>query len=147
MRNLQTTINILERAKKNNGLFDIHYFQYSPTIEDHYVKTERELHSCGNSACVAGYIAVSPEFKKIGGQVGVNGTPVMKNDKDKHFQCINPIFFWFGSVLEEEQFFIDSLCGFRYNKEFWGGVSNKDVTIDMAIDKLKEGIERFGDED
>lgn len=31
------------------------------------VSGEEELHACGNSACFAGYVAVSPEFHACGG--------------------------------------------------------------------------------
>lgn len=39
-------------------------------------QTESELHSCGNSACFAGWLAVSPEFQETGGVVGSIGQPV-----------------------------------------------------------------------
>lgn len=36
---------------------------------------EDELHQCGNSACFAGWVAVSPEFQAVGGRVGISGWP------------------------------------------------------------------------
>ena len=39
-------------------------------------QTESELHACGNTACFAGHLALSPEFQKAGGSVGKMGAPV-----------------------------------------------------------------------
>jgi hypothetical protein len=38
------------------------------------VTTEEELHKCGNTACFAGYVAVSPEWQAEGG-LCVDGSP------------------------------------------------------------------------
>lgn len=68
--NIQSTINILRRAKN----FNICSFQGnggSPIV----VKTEEELHQCGNSACIAGYIAVSPEWHALGNTCTNSGAP------------------------------------------------------------------------
>lgn len=44
-------------------------------------RTEAELHTCGNTACFAGWLAVSPEFQEAGGKVGpVSGTPTFKGE-------------------------------------------------------------------
>lgn len=39
---------------------------------------EITLHTCGNSACFAGWLAVSPEFQAAGGVVGFDGSPLYK---------------------------------------------------------------------
>ena len=39
-------------------------------------QTESKLHACGNTACFAGHLALSPEFKKAGGSVSKLGGPV-----------------------------------------------------------------------
>lgn len=39
--------------------------------------TMEELHTCGNTACFAGYIALSPLFKAEGGVVDSCGEPIM----------------------------------------------------------------------
>ena len=41
-------------------------------------QTESELHACGNTACFAGHLALSPEFQKAGGSVNKIGAPVFK---------------------------------------------------------------------
>ena len=38
-------------------------------------ETESELHACGNKACFAGHLALSPEFQKAGGSVSITGAP------------------------------------------------------------------------
>ena len=43
------------------------------------VQTESELHACGNTACFAGHLALSPEFKKAGGLLYGTGAPKFNN--------------------------------------------------------------------
>lgn len=40
--------------------------------------TLKELHSCGNSACIAGYVALLPEFASFGGSCSRSGCPVIE---------------------------------------------------------------------
>ena len=40
------------------------------------VQTESELHVCGNTACFAGHLALSPEFQDAGGLVSKIGAPI-----------------------------------------------------------------------
>ena len=42
-------------------------------------QTESELHGCGNTACFAGHLALSPEFKKAGGLLYGTGAPKFNN--------------------------------------------------------------------
>ena len=39
-------------------------------------QTEFELHTCGNTACFAGHLALSPEFQDAGGLVSKTGAPM-----------------------------------------------------------------------
>ena len=39
-------------------------------------QTESELHACGNTACFAGHLALSPEFQDAGGLVSKIGAPI-----------------------------------------------------------------------
>jgi len=39
-------------------------------------QTESELQGCGNTACFAGHLALSPEFQKAGGSVSKIGAPI-----------------------------------------------------------------------
>ena len=42
-------------------------------------QTDSELHGCGNTACFAGHLALSPEFKKAGGLLYGTGAPKFNN--------------------------------------------------------------------
>lgn len=47
---------------------------------DTTVNTEKEAHTCGNSACFAGWLALSPEFQNSGGSVfTLSGAPIYQN--------------------------------------------------------------------
>jgi hypothetical protein len=79
--NIRTTIDILKRAQA----FNINNFQRSADQVDErsgfkYAETEADLHKCGNTACIAGYIAISPEWAAQGGWAEL-GTPVCLNSK------------------------------------------------------------------
>lgn len=52
--NINKAIAVMKRAKN----LQMTAWQNSSKI----AQTEEELHTCGNSACFAGYIAISPEF-------------------------------------------------------------------------------------
>ena len=56
--------------------FDMTNWQNEP--HGHIIQiaqTESELHGCGNTACFAGHLALSPEFQKAGGSVSITGAP------------------------------------------------------------------------
>ena len=42
-------------------------------------QTESELHACGNTACFAGHLALSPEFQDAGGLVSETGAPIFND--------------------------------------------------------------------
>lgn len=68
---LEQAINIMKRA----GAVDMSFWQ-GEAFEG-CATTESELHSCGNSACFAGWVAVSPEFQEAGGaHLPNSGAPI-----------------------------------------------------------------------
>lgn len=68
---LEQAIAIMKRA----GAVDMSTWQGGD--EGGCVATEAELHSCGNSACFAGWVAIAPEFKKVGGKhLSDSGAPI-----------------------------------------------------------------------
>jgi hypothetical protein len=69
---VQQAIDIMERAKAKDSVF-------MPRYQDNdrlTARSEEELHRCGNKACFAGHVAVSPEFIKEGGFSCERGGPV-----------------------------------------------------------------------
>lgn len=67
--NIQYTIDLLKQAQS----FNIHTFQ---SYGNGTVATStEELHACGNTACIAGYVALSPRWKELGGQQTISGAP------------------------------------------------------------------------
>jgi hypothetical protein len=70
MRNIDKAIAIMKRA----GWLDMSMWQYGYFS---VVVTEEEAHECGTASCVAGWIALSPEFQADGGEVGFGGAPVL----------------------------------------------------------------------
>lgn len=69
LERLNQAIAIMERA----GKVSMGTWQGGNTHE--CAKEEEELHKCGNTACFAGWVAVSPEFQAAGGRVGTSGWP------------------------------------------------------------------------
>ena len=43
-------------------------------------KSIDELHKCGNTACFAGYVAISEKFNNDGGRPSANGSPLYYKD-------------------------------------------------------------------
>lgn len=69
LERLNQAISVMERAGKvSMGTWQGGEFTDCAT-------SESELHSCGNTACFAGWVAVSPEFQAVGGHVGTSGWP------------------------------------------------------------------------
>lgn len=70
--NIQATIDILQRAQN----FCVTSFQGDGYL---LVKTEEELHACGNTACIAGYVALSSAWRNFGGTVdSIGGSPFIE---------------------------------------------------------------------
>lgn len=65
--NLLKTINVLKRAQARESKFDLTTW-YS-NIDVHDASTEEDLHKCGTTACIMGWVAVSPEWKAAGGTI------------------------------------------------------------------------------
>lgn len=59
---LEQAIAVMKRA----GKVDMRAWQDFAMRQD-IRHTEKELHACGNTACFAGWLAVSPEFQAAGG--------------------------------------------------------------------------------
>ena len=93
--NVCEAINIMKRAGRVNMVS----WQGQPTtdITSYCATSEQDLHACGNSACFAGWVAVSPEWKEFGGIIGDSGYPDLpKNDPDTEQYPDEVIAKWLG---------------------------------------------------
>lgn len=129
MRNIQTTIDILRRNSWDIHAFDLRDYQFNGRCY-----TEEELHRCGSSACVAGYIGISREWRALGGEIDEFGGPTHNG------LCgDDSLYFWFGADHILDQEWVNGLCYLSCNGSFYGKDA-KDVTIDDAIAKLEDKL-------
>lgn len=76
LKNLDDSINIMKRVKDRGSKVRMTYFQRGE--QGTFGTTEAEVHACGNSACFAGWVAVSPEWREFGGSINTMlGYPVL----------------------------------------------------------------------
>ena len=72
---IQSAIAMMKRV--THRYFDMTNWQNEP--HGHIIQiaqTESKLHACGNTACFAGHLALSPEFQDAGGLVSRIGAPI-----------------------------------------------------------------------
>lgn len=79
--NVERIDQCIEMMRRANRLHMTYYQSNGKNVGEPYVRIARtieELHECGNAACFAGYLAISPEFRDAGGSVncGYGGAPL-----------------------------------------------------------------------
>ena len=135
IENIKLAITVMERVKKNEeelgrqqldmGLFPANiYHSYAPTLET----AEEAVNSCGTICCLAGWLAVSPEFRKQGYSLNKYGTPILSGKN-----IDESIAFLLG--IDEKTAF-----GLIHNSKDDGFYYEKytdEVTVDDVIRKLK----------
>lgn len=78
-KNVQSAIAIMNRAATRNSV-NMTAWQSWGTPRGEAATTEGEFHTCGNAACFAGHVAISPEFHACGGQAEEGwGTPTLND--------------------------------------------------------------------
>lgn len=83
--NIQYTIDTLKAAQN----FNIFHFQRTPRNRavpyGKYAETIEELHTCGNTACIAGYMGLTQRWRDLGGlcHQGMPGFPDLSDDEIK----------------------------------------------------------------
>lgn len=124
----------MERAKIRNSL-DMAYFQQGIEL-DELVETEEALHTCGNTACLAGHIAISPEWLSLPGHwVGDGGVPFSKN----HQRPEHAIAEWWGVRSSTVKHFIYGFNVYTIDKNGSVdvyGVPWDDVKAEHVIEQL-----------
>lgn len=137
--NIKKAITVMERVKANEGylrrkLFDLSSFQEYG--EEAQITEEAALNVCGTTCCFIGWLAISPEFRELGVEMGSSGNIEFFNRSQK----------WVNTEL-------DILCsllgvsartanGLIYNtpigKSFtFYGKPDESITPDDVIDELK----------
>lgn len=138
VENIKKAIQVMERVKKNEEelgrkLFDLSLFQgnYENRILTALKTEEEALNACGTVCCLAGWLGVSPEFKKLGFSFNDHAVPKL------------------GSMYTEDS--LEMLLGLDYdaikglvynlgNNELYYGKLSDFVTPDDVIEKLKSFI-------
>lgn len=121
--NIEYSIQLMQNAKNLN----MGYYQSG----EKKVNNIELLHSCGNTACFAGYIAISDKFKNDGGTKYRNGSPEYDNKWGAEAISV-----WLDISFNLACSLVTGACGFGlfspfYNKEF------TDVTPEDVIEKLE----------
>lgn len=93
--------------------------------------TEEDLYACGNKACFAGFVAVSPEFKASGGTCSCRGSPQFQG-KDGH--CA--ISAWLDIPMHTAYNLVTgNVYNLKHYSHFygkpWPEVTNKDVIAEL----------------
>lgn len=153
VENIKKAIAVMERAKERDSLNMITWRSINPTLtllqRSHYshARSEEEFHACGNTACFAGHLAISPEWIKDGGGCEYNGMPnlaVIEGDyTDRILHGEYAVAHWLGVdiLVASNLIHQKGLYGIHpVYKTMWG-----DVTADHVIKALNELIE-LGDD-
>jgi len=93
-KNVKSAIEIM-RGAKNLKMTD---WQQHPG-HTHAALTIKDLHKCGNTACFAGYVAISEEFKAAGGWSSSVGMPML-SVRGREFIGVSAIRHWLGISRE-----------------------------------------------
>lgn len=134
--NVRTAINIMRGATnlcmlQHQAVTTNAYDSSDPII----CTTTEELHKCGNTACFAGYVGVSDEWRALGGWIDSHGQPLIHDGLGRTLVSVDAIHYWIGGdwdfmdcMIMGGVFYRDgdvSYCGF-YGKDF-ADVTKEDV--------------------
>lgn len=78
VQRIKTAIAIMQRAAARDSVYMPCYQSGADGMPDsaQEARTEAEFHTCGNKACFAGHVAISPEFQADGGECNASGLPI-----------------------------------------------------------------------
>lgn len=112
IENLNKAIAVMERAKERDSLFMLHWQSTNhKLIYGAAANSEEELHACGNKACFAGHIAVSPEWcaDKNNWSTPGGGVPVRFNET--LFKAEEAVADWLDIPNKLADYFIHNYTG------------------------------------
>jgi len=108
--------------------------------------TLEEFHACGNRACIAGHLAISPLFQKHGGGVYLDGAPLLRHVKRMDAYGTNAVELWFfgnENASEKTQMVITGSCDLYRVRNWWRWGSEEAV----AALGLLENREKYTDDE
>lgn len=133
--NIEKAISIMRRADRA---------VYMPEWQEGVVfgvepaMTEAQLHACGNRACFAGHVAVSPEFQADGGKLSRLGVPMFNGRTGSR-----AIAQWLGIDSDEAEGLVDGYYGDEAEDAYYGKPLAA-VTAEDVIDKLEQLLSEVG---
>ena len=133
-------IRIMERVVKRKDRFNMAYWQSLPNSttkgEDSFCETETEAHSCGMAACFGGWVAMSPEWKVLGGKVDGSGGPLLVKANSRYFGA-DAIAVWLNIPTWKSNLLTCTGCDTLSRSGFYDGKRITDITATDVIGKLK----------
>lgn len=125
LQNVNKAIAIMTRVKERGDKFDLTIWQAE--APEGIVDNEAELHTCGTAACFAGWVAVSPEFQADGGEIEIDGSPVLHQ-----VSGAEAIREWLGIPNDEAH----DMCGLLYTHKVYGVEAEDEVTAEHVLEAL-----------
>ena len=115
--NIEYMKSVMEQAQAAS--FHMKAFQHNTSGEYEFAETVDQLHQCGNTACFAGYLAISEKFKQDGGRTR-NGVPVYRSFDDYY-----AVAEWLG------------ICNLLADKIVYGSYNFYDDLFDVPFDEVR----------
>lgn len=109
IENIKKTITIMERAKLRDDI-RMETWQSNVGAGGDKVSNEAELHACGNKACLAGYIGLSPEWIEAGGETHSSGEPYFPFLPTNKWDAAPALAHWWGLPSKLTELFVLPYC-------------------------------------
>jgi hypothetical protein len=141
--NVESAIAVMKRAGKVSMFKWQARFLTDDRIMSDIVKTEAELHTCGTTACFAGWVAVSPEWKAFGGLSDEDGAPYL--EEFKTWGTNKSIAKWLGiRPFTVEMFIFNHDIEDQANNYTFYSVPYDQVRAEHVVEKL-ESLKELGE--
>ena len=139
--NVRTAISIMQRAAMRDCISMVAYQRGRSRgdIDAHEViaTTEEQLHRRGNTACFAGYVAVSREWAAAGNTISEDGEPVLAGDKAGATSSSEAIAEWLGISHDLARGLVFGSRTWRQNHVMFYDVPFSEVKAEDVIAKLE----------
>lgn len=133
--NVDKAIAVMERARTRDSV-DMTEWQI-PNSQG-FMYDEEKFHACGNKACFAGHLAISPEWRSDGNSASFVGVPEEPTEHGRYYGA-SAVARWFEISPMIAWWLISGGSNFY-------PVLFAEVKADHVIDKLKE-LKELGEEE